>query len=107
MNNLIGRCEFDCLETEGPCGQPAHHYVIWYLWPFRNMETDEEGKTIPKWVWLCDSHYTQLVKFHRNYPPTHELALDGEFYSSIVPPGISISDVTIGFTVPNPSGKSD
>jgi hypothetical protein len=37
---------------------------FWYLWPFDNMDIDEEGNTVPKWVWLCAKHFQKLQDFH-------------------------------------------
>jgi hypothetical protein len=98
MNAKEMNCEFQALLGDRPCGAPAKHEVVWYLWPFENMKADEYGNAVPKWVWLCEKHYQDLQHFHKTYPPTHELTdEDGPLTcTSEVPIGVSIQDVTVG-----------
>jgi hypothetical protein len=97
MNNEL-KCEFQGSPGDVPCGAPAKQEVVWYLWPFDNMQTDEHGDAVPQWVWLCEKHYKDLQHFHKTYPPTHELTdEDGPLtYTSEVPIGVPIKDVTVG-----------
>ena len=91
-------CEFEISFASKPCGEPAHHEVVWYLWPFADMKLNEKLEVIPKWVWLCEEHYKDLQRFHQSYPPTHgEPSEDGPLTcTSQVPLGVSIRDVTVG-----------
>ena len=98
MDTETKTCEFQTCSDPAVCGAVAEREVVWYLWPFDNMELDEEGNTVPRWLWLCRKHCEQLQKFHRACPPTHDLPEENGTlaYVSVVPIGISIKDVTVG-----------
>src|SRR5579863_1281620 len=99
MPTATKKCEFQACFDDAACGAVAQHEVVWYLWPFDNMDVEEEGNTVARWVWLCREHYQQLQDFHLAYPPTHDLPEENEplAYTSVVPIGISIKDVTVGW----------
>ena len=67
-------CQFnDPFRRRTSCTRPAHCKVIWTLWPFGpDDHFDEDGRPIPRSVWLCLKHYNDWRKYLEQYaaPPT-------------------------------------
>jgi hypothetical protein len=46
------------------CGKPACAKVVWTLWPLVKSDGfDEEGKMIPRAVWLCSKHHRLWARY--------------------------------------------
>jgi len=67
-------CELRCApDRKQPCGRSARFRIVWTLWPFLATDrSDEEGKMIPRAVWLCSNHHFDLKIYIGQFSNDHE-----------------------------------